>query len=99
MAGPWAIAVGGDFAYDGTTGKKPSGTDLLNRYVDQVIAAAQHDDKVAIRYNEIGGLVRHSESLLAPAFALRVWRAARRGRAVTSTASEDDRASFPVPGP
>ena len=28
---PWSIAVGGDFAYAGTTGTKPFGTDLVNR--------------------------------------------------------------------
>ena len=33
---PWSIAVGGDFAYAGTTGKKPFGTDLLNHYMDRV---------------------------------------------------------------
>ena len=31
---PSSVAVGGDFAYSGTTGRKPPGTDLLNRYVD-----------------------------------------------------------------
>ena len=33
VAAPWSIAVGGDFAYPGTTGRKPPGTDLLNRYM------------------------------------------------------------------
>ena len=28
VAVPWSIAVGGDFAYDGTTGPKPFATDL-----------------------------------------------------------------------
>lgn len=76
---PWSIAVGGDYAYEGTTGEKPFGTDTLNRYMDRVTVAAQHDDAVAIRVNEVIALVRPPASLLAPAFAVRALRAARRG--------------------
>lgn len=36
VAVPWSIAVGGDFVYDGTTGKKPPGTDLINRYMSRI---------------------------------------------------------------
>ena len=52
MNSPWSIAVGGDFVYDGTTGKKPFGTDLVNRYIDRVTKAGQQDDKVVIRVAE-----------------------------------------------
>ena len=87
MNTPWSIAVGGDFVYDGTTGKKPFGTDLVNRYMDQVIKAGQHDDEVVIRLNETLALLRSPQSLMAPAFALRVLRAARRmGSATSDTA-------------
>jgi 2-polyprenyl-6-methoxyphenol hydroxylase-like FAD-dependent oxidoreductase len=75
---PWSIAVGGDFAYAGTTGSKPFGTDLVNRYMDRVVKAGQHDDKVVIRLNEALTLVRSPQALMAPAFMLRVLRAARR---------------------
>ncbi|WP_137994195.1 FAD-dependent oxidoreductase [Streptomyces vilmorinianum] len=77
VAVPWSIAVGGDFAYAGTTGKKPPGTDVLNRYVDRVTRAAQHDDTVTRRFNEVAGLARRPEWLLAPAFVLRVLRSGR----------------------
>jgi 2-polyprenyl-6-methoxyphenol hydroxylase-like FAD-dependent oxidoreductase len=79
VAVPWSIATGGDFAYPETTGKKPAGTDLVNRYMDRVTVAAQHDDQVSLRLNEVIALVRRPESLMAPRFALRVLRAARRG--------------------
>lgn len=79
VAVPWSIAVGGDFLYDGTKGKKPAGTDLLNRYFDRVIVASQHDDNVAVRVNEVLALVRRTEALLTPVFVLRVFRFARRG--------------------
>jgi 2-polyprenyl-6-methoxyphenol hydroxylase-like FAD-dependent oxidoreductase len=78
VAVPWSIAIGGDFAYEGTTGKKPPGTDLVNRYMDRLTIAAQRDDRVAIRFNEVVSLVRRPESLMAPLFALHVLRASRR---------------------
>ena len=79
VAAPWSIAVGGDFIYPDTTVPKPPGTDLINRYMDRVNLAAQHDDTVALRFNEVGSLVRKPGALLAPGFALRVLRKARRG--------------------
>lgn len=80
VAVPWSIAVGGDFACPGTVGKKPTGTDLLNRYTAQVILAGQCDDAVVVRFNEVISLVRAPESLLSPLFMLRVLAGARRVR-------------------
>jgi 2-polyprenyl-6-methoxyphenol hydroxylase-like FAD-dependent oxidoreductase len=90
VATPWSVAVGGDFAFDGTTGDKPFGTDLLNRYAKRVIVAGQHDDVAVLRINEVAAMVRRPESLLAPGFAMRVLWAARKGPAgspVRATAS------------
>ena len=36
---PWQLATGGDFFYPETTGPKAFGTDLVNRYVKQVLRA------------------------------------------------------------
>jgi 2-polyprenyl-6-methoxyphenol hydroxylase-like FAD-dependent oxidoreductase len=83
VAAPWSIAVGGDFVYPDTTGPKPRGTDVLNRYMQWVNLAAQHDDTVALRFNEVVALVRRPEALLTPAIALRVLR--NRGRTARST--------------
>jgi 2-polyprenyl-6-methoxyphenol hydroxylase-like FAD-dependent oxidoreductase len=88
---PWSIAVGGDFAYEGTTGKKPFGTDLVNRYMDRVVKAGQYDDQVVIRVNEALALLRSPQTLMAPAFVLRVLRAARRGPAGPIVPSEPGR--------
>ncbi len=96
VAGPWSIAVGGDFVYDGTTGPKPAGTDLLNRYMDRVTIAAQHDDGAAIRMNEVVAQVRRPEALLTPAFVLRVLRVARRGPATTPTTHSSDTRPTPA---
>jgi hypothetical protein len=51
---PWSIAIGGDFAYPGTTGKKPPFTDLLNRY-KYLHLIAVHDHLLV---EEIGALER-----------------------------------------
>ena len=59
------------------TGKKPFATDLLNRYMDRLVKAGQCDDDVVIRFNEVISLVRSPQSLMSPAFALRVLRKAR----------------------
>ncbi|WP_051786819.1 MULTISPECIES: NAD(P)/FAD-dependent oxidoreductase [Streptomyces] len=87
VAMAWSITVGGDFAYAGTTGRKPPGTDLLNRYMARVNIAAQHDATVCIRFSEVAGLIRRPEWLLTPAFVLRVLRFARRGPAGEHPAS------------
>jgi hypothetical protein len=68
-------------SYDGTSGPKPVGTDLLNWYLALAGTAAQHDDAVALRMNEVLALVRRTEALVAPRFVLRVLRFARRGPA------------------
>jgi 2-polyprenyl-6-methoxyphenol hydroxylase-like FAD-dependent oxidoreductase len=78
VATPWSIAVGGDFAYAATTGRKPFGTDVVNRYMDRVVRAGQYDDEVVVRLNETLALVRSPWALFGPAFATRVLRAARR---------------------
>jgi hypothetical protein len=87
-----STAVGSDFAYSDTTGPKPPGTDLVNRYMDRVIRAGQHDDKVALRFNEVVAMVRKPETLMAPRFVLRVLRSARRSpRGDNDTSPPTDR--------
>jgi 2-polyprenyl-6-methoxyphenol hydroxylase-like FAD-dependent oxidoreductase len=76
----WSTAVGSDFTYAETTGPKPPGTDLVNRFMNKVTVAAQHDDTVALRFNQVVAMTRRPESLLSPPFALRVLRATRRKR-------------------
>lgn len=83
----WSTAVGSDFAYADTTGPKPPGTTLVNRYMDRVMIAAQRDDSVSLRFNEVVAMIRRPESLFAPAFLLRVLRAAGR-RHATANATE-----------
>lgn len=74
---PWQIALSNDFAYDDTEGRRPPGTDLLNRYMNRLSAAAQHDDVVALRLWEVATLQRRPRSLLSPGSALRALRSGR----------------------
>ena len=76
---PWQIAVGGDFAYGGTSGPKPRGTDQMGRYLARLAVAAQHDDLIALRLKEVASLERSPRSLLSPRALVRGLRAARRG--------------------
>jgi hypothetical protein len=85
---PWSIAVGGDFAYDGTNGKKPFATDVLNHYMDRVVKAGQCDERVVIRLNEVISLARKPQSLMSPAFALRVLRTARQADRLVAAVSD-----------
>jgi hypothetical protein len=78
VAVPWSIAVGGDFAYPDTRGRKPFGTEVLNRYVDRATVAAQRDDGISLRLNEVLAMVRRPESLLTPRVVARVLRGGRR---------------------
>jgi 2-polyprenyl-6-methoxyphenol hydroxylase-like FAD-dependent oxidoreductase len=79
IANPWSIAAGGDFSFAATTGDKPPGTDLVNRYVAKVIVASQHDEHVAHALWDVTGLLAPPPALMKPSTLLRVLRASRRG--------------------
>jgi 2-polyprenyl-6-methoxyphenol hydroxylase-like FAD-dependent oxidoreductase len=79
IANPWAIAVGADFSYTETTGPKPPGTDVVNKYVSRVVVAAQHDARVAAALWNVQGLLAPPPSLMKPPMLVRVLRASRRG--------------------
>ena len=56
---------------------------LARRLAEQLelskdVAEAQHDDKVALHFNEVVAMVRKPETLMAHRFVLRVVRSARR---------------------
>ncbi|WP_198530001.1 hypothetical protein [Halorubrum aethiopicum] len=68
----WNVAVGTDFRFDETTGPKPVGTDLLNRYLSRMTRKAHRDGRVADAYTRVVTMERPPTSLLRPRIAWRV---------------------------
>lgn len=75
---PWQLAVGEDFRFPQTTGPKPAGVDLLNRYVAAVHRATLEDAAVGAAFIQVMNLMAPPSSLMTPRMVLRVWQANRR---------------------
>jgi hypothetical protein len=73
----WMQSTGGDFAHPKTTGKKPPGTDLINRYMARLFVAQQRDAVVAEAFDAVGNLLAPPTSLMKPKIA---WRVIRNGK-------------------
>jgi 2-polyprenyl-6-methoxyphenol hydroxylase-like FAD-dependent oxidoreductase len=78
IAGPWKIAVGADFAYPQTTGPKPPGTDMVNRYIARVLLAAQVSPAVNMAMLQVQQLTAPPTSLFRPSMMRAVRKAARQ---------------------
>ncbi|NUM48369.1 MAG: FAD-dependent monooxygenase [Anaerolineales bacterium] len=72
---PWQLAVGEDFRFPATTGPKPAGTDLINRYVEKVHRATLHDEVVGMAFLKVMNLMAPPPSLFHPRILWRVLRA------------------------
>jgi len=68
----WRLTVGADFEFPGTTGPKPRGTDLVNRYVSRVVATGHDDPVVSDRFARVLRLERPPTALFAPDVLWRV---------------------------
>ncbi len=77
---PWQLAVGEDFRFPQTTGPKPAGIDLLNRYVAAVHRATLIDPEVGRAFAKVMNLMAPPPSLMTPGMMVRVWRANRQLR-------------------
>jgi 2-polyprenyl-6-methoxyphenol hydroxylase-like FAD-dependent oxidoreductase len=80
IATPWQIAVGADFAYPETMGPKPVGTDLVNRYLERVLTAAQVSPEVNTRMIMVQNLLASPSTLLRPSVVRSVRKANREAR-------------------
>lgn len=69
---PWQSAVGEDFRYPETAGKKPAGIDLLNAYVTKVHLATHHDTTVYLAFLKVMNLMATPTSLFHPKILWRV---------------------------
>jgi 2-polyprenyl-6-methoxyphenol hydroxylase-like FAD-dependent oxidoreductase len=88
---PWKSAARADFADPRTTGPRPAGTDLVNRYLARVFRASHTSVPVARQILRVRNLLARPASLLTPAMIVRVLLAARRSPAA-------ERAARSVPG-
>ncbi|MEZ3143701.1 NAD(P)/FAD-dependent oxidoreductase [Halobaculum sp. MBLA0143] len=68
----WRMAVGSDFDFDRTSGTKPTGTDLFNRYTAAVMEATHSDPVVAEQFYRVMRMEQPPTKLLRPQIAARV---------------------------
>ncbi len=68
----WQLAVGGDFEFEGTTGPKPRGTDLFNRYLSRLLRKAHRDGSLTRDFYRVLTMERPPQSLLRPSVLRRV---------------------------
>jgi 2-polyprenyl-6-methoxyphenol hydroxylase-like FAD-dependent oxidoreductase len=78
---PWQIAAGSDFLHPATTGPKPAGTAVINRYVAKVQLATHVSAAVLAEMQKVQNLLAPPPSLMRPATMVKVLRAARRSPA------------------
>jgi len=71
---PWQLAVGNDFTFESTTGPKPFGADLFNRYVARLLRRARSDGTLTEAFFRVFRLERSATSLLRPGIVWRVLR-------------------------
>ncbi|MCB0128259.1 MAG: hypothetical protein KDE58_38600, partial [Caldilineaceae bacterium] len=72
---PWQTAVGEDFRFPATEGKKAPGTNFINGYVARVHRASHHDDIVCKAFLDVMNLLKPPTSLFQPQILWRVlWR-------------------------
>lgn len=81
---PWQLAVGEDFRYPETEGKKPAGADLINAYVTKVHQATHQDTTVYTAFLKVMNLMEAPTSLFHPKI---LWRVLWRNRRSQTTAA------------
>jgi 2-polyprenyl-6-methoxyphenol hydroxylase-like FAD-dependent oxidoreductase len=81
LAAPWAVAVGGDFAYREVVGERPFGTALLNAYFARLHRAAGKSAQVALARLRVTHLLAAPHTLLTPGIIARVLRFGGSGAA------------------
>lgn len=85
---PWQLAVGEDFRYPETEGRKSILTDFLNAYVLKVHIATHHDPVVYAQFLRVMNLLEPPASLLKPGIIWRVWREQGQRRTVGRMAAQ-----------
>lgn len=71
----WQLATGEDFRFSETTGKRPPGINLINKYVAKVHKASLSDEVVCKAFLYVMGLLKPPTSLFHPRIFWRVMKA------------------------
>jgi hypothetical protein len=82
------LAVGEDFRYPETEGRKSILTDILNRYVLRVHTATHYDSVVYAQFLRVMNLMDPPMSLFSPKIIWRVWNQPKQVRMITKMATE-----------
>lgn len=69
---PWRTAVGEDFRFPETKGRKAPGTDIINAYMDRVHRATHHDAVVGAAFLKVINMIEPPASLMGPKVLWRV---------------------------
>ena len=73
----WSLAVGSDFEFPQTTGPKPFGTDLVNRYVARLLRKAHTDGRLTNAFIRVVIMENRPTSLFRPGIAWRIVKPSR----------------------
>lgn len=92
---PWQIAVGADFAFPETEGKKAPGTNLINTYMSKVQRATTQDEAVSKAFISVTHLLDAPSSLFKPSIVYRVLTSGFRERRKSETVSSGFRLESP----
>jgi deazaflavin-dependent oxidoreductase (nitroreductase family) len=74
VAGPWQIAVDGDFAYAETSGPRPRGVGMRNSFASRLMLASQVVPELKKTFFSVLQLVEPPEALMKPAVVMQVLR-------------------------
>lgn len=90
----WKLAAGRDFQFPQTTGPRPGGSALLDRYLSRLIRTAHTDGRLAEQFVNVVMMEDPPTSLLHPVTVGRVLRPG--GRARTGAGTNDPEGSWRV---
>ena len=75
---PWQFAAGGDFQWPGTTGARPRGIGVSNRYAARITRAGHRNGKVADQFFLVQQLLTPPTTLMSPSMMWNAWRFGRK---------------------
>lgn len=77
---PWTLAIGEDFQYPETKGRRPFGTSVVNAYVARIHRAVARDPEVLLAFYRVVHMLARPASLFRPSIVMRAlapWRGER----------------------